>query len=44
MLLLGMGIDYGIFLIEYCGDVSVWLVVCVGVVSIWLLFGLLGLL
>ena len=30
MLLLGMGIDYGIFLIEHRGDASAWLAVCVG--------------
>ncbi len=43
MLLLGMGIDYGIFLIEHRGDDSAWLAVCVGAASTWLSFGLLGL-
>ncbi|MFG6109484.1 MMPL family transporter [Stenotrophomonas nematodicola] len=43
MLLLGMGIDYGIFLIEHRGDASAWLAVCVGAASTWLSFGLLGL-
>lgn len=43
MLLLGMGIDYGIFLVEHQGDPSAWLAVCVGAASTWLSFGLLGL-
>ncbi len=43
LLLLGMGIDYGIFLIEHRGDASAWLAVCVGAASTWLSFGLLGL-
>ena len=43
VLLLGMGIDYGIFLIEHRGDASAWLAVCVGAASTWLSFGLLGL-
>ncbi|WP_425605428.1 MMPL family transporter [Pseudoxanthomonas putridarboris] len=43
MLLLGMGIDYGIFLVEHRGDPSAWLAVCVGATSTWLAFGLLGL-
>ncbi len=43
MLLLGMGIDYGIFLVEHRGDASAWLAVCVGAASTWLSFGLLGL-
>lgn len=43
MLLLGMGIDYGIFLVEHRGDASAWLAVCVGAASTWLAFGLLGL-
>ncbi len=43
MLLLGMGIDYGIFLLEHRGDPSAWLAVCVGAASTWLSFGLLGL-
>lgn len=43
LLLLGMGIDYGIFLVEHRGDVSAWLAVCVGAASTWLSFGLLAL-
>ncbi|MFT4179582.1 MAG: hypothetical protein QM612_08995 [Thermomonas sp.] len=43
LLLLGMGIDYGIFLIEHRGDASAWLAVCVGAASTWLSFGLLAL-
>ena len=43
MLLLGMGIDYGIFLFEHRGDASAWLAVCVGAASTWLSFGLLAL-
>ncbi|WP_157062494.1 MMPL family transporter [Pseudoxanthomonas dokdonensis] len=43
MLLLGMGIDYGIFLSEHRGDPSAWLAVCVGAASTWLSFGLLAL-
>ncbi len=43
MLLMGMGIDYGIFLVEHNGDHSAWLAVCVGAASTWLSFGLLGL-
>ncbi|KRA51330.1 hypothetical protein ASD77_17265 [Pseudoxanthomonas sp. Root65] len=43
MLLLGMGIDYGIFLVEHRGDGRAWLAVCVGAASTWLSFGLLGL-
>jgi len=43
MLLLGMGIDYGIFLLEHRGDPSAWVAVCVGAASTWLSFGLLGL-
>ncbi|WP_334179899.1 MMPL family transporter [Pseudoxanthomonas sp.] len=43
MLLLGMGIDYGIFLLEHRGDASAWLAVCVGAASTWLSFGLLAL-
>ena len=42
MLLLGMGIDYGIFLLEHRGDPSAWLAVCVGAASTWLSFGLLA--
>lgn len=43
ILLLGMGIDYGIFLIEHRDDDSAWLAVCVGAASTWLSFGLLSL-
>lgn len=43
ILLLGMGIDYGIFLLEHRGDDSAWLAVCVGAASTWLSFGLLSL-
>lgn len=43
LLLLGMGIDYGIFLLEHRGDASAWLAVCVGAASTWLSFGLLAL-
>ena len=43
ILLLGMGIDYGIFLMEHRGDDSAWLAVCVGAASTWLSFGLLSL-
>lgn len=43
LLLLGMGIDYGIFLLEHRGDRSAWLSVCVGAASTWLSFGLLAL-
>jgi predicted exporter len=43
MLLLGMGIDYGVFLVEHRGDPSAWLAVSVGAASTWLSFGLLAL-
>ena len=43
LLLLGMGIDYGIFLLEHRGDPSAWLAVSVGAASTWLSFGLLAL-
>ncbi len=43
LLLLGMGIDYGIFLLEQRSDPSAWLAVCVGAASTWLSFGLLAL-
>lgn len=43
LLLVGMGIDYGIFLMEHRGDASAWLAVCVGAASTWLSFGLLAL-
>lgn len=43
LLLLGMGIDYGIFLLEHDGDPAAWTAVCVGAASTWLSFGLLAL-
>ncbi|MFT3761463.1 MAG: hypothetical protein QM761_02400 [Pseudoxanthomonas sp.] len=48
LLLLGVGIDYGIFLLEHGddaggGDARAWMAVCVGAASTWLSFGLLGL-
>lgn len=43
LLLLGIGVDYGIFLLEHCGDGSAWLAVVLGAASTWLAFGLLGL-
>ena len=42
-LLLGVGIDYGIFLLEHRDDGSAWLAVVIGAVSTWLSFGLLAL-
>jgi len=43
ILLLGIGVDYGIFLFEHEGDGDAWLSVCVGAASTLLSFGLLGL-
>lgn len=43
MLLLGVGIDYGIFLQEHEDDPQAWLAVVIGAGSTWLSFGLLGL-
>lgn len=43
VLLLGIGADYGIFLLEHRGDGSAWLAVVLGAASTWLSFGLLGL-
>jgi len=45
MLLLGMGVDYGIFLLEHPGDGQgfAWLAVLVGAISTGLSFGLLAL-
>jgi predicted exporter len=43
LLLLGVGSDYGIFLLEHVGDGSAWLAVALGAGSTWLAFGLLGL-
>jgi len=42
-LLLGIGIDYGIFLLEHEGGGSAWLAVVLGAASTWLSFGLLAL-
>ncbi len=42
-LLLGTGVDYGIFLLEHEGDGSAWLAVVLGAASTWLSFGLLAL-
>jgi predicted exporter len=42
-LLLGIGVDYGIFLAEHPGDQSAWVAVVLGAASTWLSFGLLGL-
>ncbi len=43
ILLLGIGVDYGIFLQEHVGDGSAWLAVVLGAASTLLSFGLLGL-
>lgn len=43
MLLLGVGIDYGIYLQEHENDLQAWLAVVIGAASTWLSFGLLGL-
>ncbi|MBK1612132.1 hypothetical protein CKO44_01440 [Rubrivivax gelatinosus] len=43
LLLLGVGVDYGIFLFEHQGDGSAWLAVVLGAASTWLSFGLLAL-
>lgn len=42
-LLLGLGVDYGIFLHEHADDGSAWLAVLIGSTSTWLAFGLLAL-
>lgn len=42
-LLLGVGIDYGIFLLEHRDDHSAWLAVVLGASSTWMAFGLLAL-
>jgi predicted exporter len=42
-LLLGVGVDYGIFLLEHPDDGSAWLAVVIGALSTWLSFGLLAL-
>ena len=43
VLLLGIGVDYGIFLLEHPADGSAWLAVVLGAGSTWLAFGLLAL-
>ena len=43
LILLGMGVDYGIFLIEHADDGASWLAVCLGAASTLLAFGLLAL-
>ncbi len=43
LLLLGIGVDYGIFLQEHTGDGAAWLAVVLGAASTWLAFGLLAL-
>ncbi|HSV34490.1 MAG TPA: hypothetical protein VLI46_02975 [Ramlibacter sp.] len=43
VLLLGIGVDYGIFLMEHPGDGRAWLAVVLGAASTWLAFGLLAL-
>lgn len=43
LLLLGMGVDYGIFLLEHPGDGSAWVAVALAGVSTLLSFGLLAL-
>jgi predicted exporter len=43
LLLLGMGVDYGIFLLEHADDGASWLAVCLGAASTVLAFGLLAL-
>lgn len=43
LLLLGIGVDYGIFLLEHDGDGAAWLAVVLGAASTWLSFGLLAL-
>jgi predicted exporter len=43
LLLLGIGVDYGIFLCEHEGDGAAWLAVVIGAASTWLSFGLLSL-
>lgn len=43
LVLLGMGVDYGIFLLEHPGDRSAWLAVALAGISTLLSFGLLAL-
>ncbi len=42
-LLLGVGVDYGVFLLEHRDDGTAWLAVVLGAGSTWLAFGLLAL-
>ena len=42
-LLLGVGVDYGVFLLEHRDDGAAWLAVLLGAGSTWLAFGLLAL-
>jgi predicted exporter len=42
-LLLGVGVDYGVFLLEHRGDGAAWVAVALGAASTWLAFGLLAL-
>lgn len=43
LLLLGVGVDYGVFLLEHRGDGAAWLAVSLGAASTALSFGLLAL-
>jgi predicted exporter len=43
LLLLGVGVDYGVFLLEHPGDGAAWLAVLLGATSTALSFGLLAL-
>lgn len=43
LLLLGVGVDYGVFLLEHRGDGAAWLAVVLGAASTALSFGLLAL-
>ncbi len=43
LLLLGVGVDYGVFLLEHRGDGAAWLAVVLGATSTALSFGLLAL-
>jgi predicted exporter len=41
-IVLGIGVDYGIFLVEHQSDGAAWLSVVLGAASTWLSFGLLA--
>ena len=43
LLVVGIGVDYGIFLLEDPGQGTAWVAVVMGAASTWLSFGLLGL-